>query len=161
TAGNVAAQSLPATHAYSGLGAASALSRLERDGNRPAGPRSEATGLGTNATKPKRITPPFRFRDEDIAISDVHEVIFFTETRPVRVRLRTKLATGTLAAEWKERMRKLFDFFDRDGDGYLNEFEAQFVFSNRGVTQMIALGTATPGYFDSGRTLADFDRDGD
>jgi Ca2+-binding EF-hand superfamily protein len=155
------AQTIPALHPGSGLGATSALTVFERDGVRPSGPRHEAGPTAVASSGPQRVLSPFRFSDDQISIPSTQEVIFFTEQRPVRVRLHVKVAGKSLVAEWKAQMRKLFDFFDRDGDGVLNSYEAEYVFSNRGVLQMIALGNAMPGFTDPNRSLADFDRDGD
>jgi Ca2+-binding EF-hand superfamily protein len=134
---------------------------FERDGLRPSGPRHEAGPTAFTSSGLQRVLSPFRFSDDQINIPSTQEVIFFTEQRPVRVRLHVKVAGKTLVAEWKGQMRKLFDFFDRDGDGVLNSYEVEYVFSNRGVQQMIALGNAMPGFTDPNRSLADFDRDGD
>jgi Ca2+-binding EF-hand superfamily protein len=155
------AQIVPALHPGSGLAATSALTVFERDGLRRSGPRHEAGPTVVVSSGPQRALPPFRFSDEQINIPSTQEVIFFTEQRPVRVRLHVKVAGKSLVAEWKGQMRKLFDFFDRDGDGVLNPYEAEYVFSNRGVQQMIALGNAMPGFTDPSRSLADFDKDGD
>jgi Ca2+-binding EF-hand superfamily protein len=159
--GRADAQTIPALHPGSGLAATSALSVFERDGLRPSGPRHDAGPTTVASAALHRVLPPFRFSDDQINIPSAQEVIFFTEQRPVRVRLHVKVAGKSLVAEWKAQMRKLFDFFDRDGDGVLNSYEAEYVFSNRGVQQMIALGNAMPGFTDPNRSLADFDKDGD
>src|SRR5262249_29152506 len=102
------AQYVPATHPFSGLSATASLSQLERDGPRFAGPRSDAMGIkapSTTETIPlrllkspndpstratsliQRVKPAFRLSNTDIEIADVQDMIFFAETRIVRILL--------------------------------------------------------------------------
>src|SRR5262245_54608288 len=100
-----AAQSLPATHVYSGLDATSARHRIEREGPRPYGPRFEAAAMpcaaGTEFFPGLRlpgqkedfrrpvpairvVKPDFKLPEQDLGIPDTHDVVFFAENRIVR-----------------------------------------------------------------------------
>src|SRR5262245_16343459 len=93
-----AAQTLPATHVFSGLDAPSARTRIERDSRRPYGPRFEAAAIraapafdyfpGLKVLGPKealkRPAPAirvarstFRLPEADLGISDIQDVLFF------------------------------------------------------------------------------------
>src|SRR5205085_556425 len=50
---------------------------------------------------------------------------------------------------------------DRDGDGFLNRYEAEFAFTNVGVAQMLQTGFAYQRADDAARAFADLDVDGD
>src|SRR5437763_4930155 len=103
--GLAAAQSMPATHYYSGLDATSARIRIERDGNRPYRPRFEAAAMTASPAFEffpglrlpgqreafKRPNPPvqlvkptFKLPEQDLGIAVTHDVIFFAEKRMVR-----------------------------------------------------------------------------
>lgn len=176
------AQTVPALYSHNGLKATAALSRWESDGLRYASPRSEAAGIRASSAveffpflklpNAKSVVSknlpllqvtkqPFRLSDADIQIPDVQDVIFFTETRIVRIRLNLKVAGQPLREAWTKQLRRYFDFLDRDQDGMLNSFEAEFVFSNNAIQQMLQNGQAFNRPNEVGRTLADFDRDGD
>lgn len=81
----------------------------------------------------KRVKPAFRWTQTSLHIADVQDAIFFTETRAVRVRLHLKTEGRSLEEAWLAQLKRYFDFLDRDGDGVLNSYEAEFVFSNRGM----------------------------
>src|SRR3954468_9296789 len=117
------AQTLPATHAYSGLDATSARTRLDRDGRRPYGPRFEAAGMpaapavgflpGQKDPQPvspiRVLKPAFRLPEQDLGIADVQDILFFAETRLVRMRLHLKAAGAPLSERWTEQLRQYFD----------------------------------------------------
>lgn len=164
------AQIVPVTYPYSGLKATAALSRIERDGVRFAAPRYEAAGIRATPAievlprlRPliKRVKPAYVLSNVDLNISDVQDVVFFAETRAVRVRLHLKRANEPMSKAWLKQLKRYFDYLDRDGDGVLNAYEAEFVFSNRAVRQMLQTGNAYINPTEQGRTLADFDRDQD
>src|SRR5262245_26945156 len=92
-----AAQTLPATHVFSGLDATSAHTRIERDGRRPYAPRSEAAAIRAAATfdyfpgqmlpgqkeLPKQpapairvVRPTFHLSEADLGIGEVQDVLF-------------------------------------------------------------------------------------
>src|SRR5262249_15422748 len=93
------AQTLPATHAYSGFDAASARTRLERDGHRPYGPKFEAAAM-PGATEIRVVKPAFRLPEENLGIADTHDVLFFAESRLVRMRVHLKAGGEPLAKHW-------------------------------------------------------------
>lgn len=167
------AQTLPATHAYSGLDATSARTRIERWRPRPYGPKFEAFGLPAppaveSGPGPQRpLSPirfsrqPFRLPPRDLGIVDHYDVLFFGETRLVRLRIQLATAGSTLRDAWMAHLRKYFDFLDRDGSGELNRPEAEHALTNAGVQQMIRTGYAFQRPDDAARTFRDMDVDGD
>ena len=170
-------QTLPATHAYSGFDAASSRVRFERGGHRPYAPPSLATGMyapsamefsSSEADAVLRPTsvlrvvrPAYRLADANLGIADEQDVIFFGETRLVRLRFHLAGKGQSLADRWSAQLRRYFDFLDRDNDGTLNEAEAEFVFTNKGVQTMLQSGFSFPTPNDSSRTFAAFDLDRD
>lgn len=178
-----AAQTMPATHYYSGLDATSARIRIERGGKAPFRPRFEAAGMPAAPAFEffpglrlpgqkeafKRPSPPiqfvrsaFRLPEQDLGIADQHDVVFFAENRLVRFRVHLKSAGESLAQRWTKELRKYFDFLDRDGDGILNRYEAEYAFSTAGIVQMIQTGFAYQRPDDAASLFADMDvnRDG-
>jgi Ca2+-binding EF-hand superfamily protein len=178
-----AAQSLPATHFYSGLDATSARTRIERDGKRPYGPRFEAAGMPATPAfeffpglrlpgqkeafkRPNApvqlVRPEFRMGEQDLGIRDTHDVVFFAEDRLVRFRVHLKSAGESLGQRWTKELHKYFDFLDRDGDGELNRYEAEFAFSTAGIREMMQTGFAYQRPDDAAALFADMDvsRDG-
>ena len=160
------AQVIPATHSYSGMSIAAAPFGIERDGPRFSAPRFEAAGMNSahafqNVAPLKKIKPAFRLSTREIDIPHVYDAIVFTETRPIRIRMHVKVAGTTLSKMWLAQLRRYFDYLDRDGDGVLNAFEAEFLMSNRGMQRLLATGQTYLNPNETGRGLADFDRDGD
>jgi Ca2+-binding EF-hand superfamily protein len=176
------AQTLPATHVHSGLDATSARTRLERDTRRQYGPRFEAAAmpaapaieyfpglrlpgqkedLARPAPAIRIVKPAFRLPEQNLGIADTQDILFFAEARLVRLRVHLKATGEPLAARWTGQLRKYFEFLDRDGDGVLNRYEAEFAFSNPGVLQMMQSGFAYQRPDDAARTFADIDVDGD
>lgn len=103
------------------------------------------------AAAPKFVAPKF---------NDSFEVLLYTSQRPVRARL-TVLQEGKPIGElWGERLKKAFDYCDRDGDGTLNAKEVSFAFSDSGMSQLLQNGFYQPGQTAS-PTLARIDKDGD
>jgi Ca2+-binding EF-hand superfamily protein len=78
------------------------------------------------------------------SINDALEVVVFTPQRPVRVRVHIVSQGKQLSDIWLEKLRKMFDYFDRDKDGYLNENEVQNIFSDTGLTMMLQNGFYQP-----------------
>ena len=177
-----AAQVLPITHVSSGLDATSARTRIERSGPRPYGPKAEAAAmLAAPATefvsglripgqkeafaRPASIIrvvkPPFRLLEHDLGIADVYDMVFFGDTRLVRLRVHLKSSGKPLSQRWTEHLRGYFDFLDRDGNGSLNRYEAEFAFSQMGVAQMLQTGFAYQRPDDAARAFADLDMDVD
>src|SRR5215207_7062379 len=156
-----AAQVLPITHVSSGLDATSARTRIERAGPRQYGPKAEAAGMvaapamefvpglripgqkeafARPASIIRVVKPPFRLPEHDLGIVDTYDVLFFGQTRLVRLRVHLRSAGEPLSKRWTDQLRGYFDFLDRDGNGLLNRYEAEFAFSQTGVAQMLQSG---------------------
>src|SRR5690349_15997765 len=86
------AQTLPATHAYSGLDATSARTKIERGRPRPYGPKFEAAGMpAAPVANPIHVfRSSFRLPAQDLGIADRYDVLFFGETRLVRMRIHLR-----------------------------------------------------------------------
>jgi Ca2+-binding EF-hand superfamily protein len=70
-------------------------------------------------------------------IRDHMEIVFHARPRPVRVRVVVRMQGRPLADRWDAQLRKLFDFFDRDGDGLLNRYETELIYPPEGLRQML------------------------
>lgn len=92
--------------------------------------------------------------------ADRLEVVFFTRERPVRLSVAVNYAGGTMTDRWRTHVTKLFAASDRDGDGFLDEKEADTIIPVSGVRQIFQggyfyrVGNPTP-------ELKELDRDGD
>jgi Ca2+-binding EF-hand superfamily protein len=95
-----------------------------------------------------------------LRFSDTQEVVVFSPHRPIRIHLSIQYEGKSIAEMWRERLKKAFDYFDRDKDGYLNGFEVQNIFSDTGLTQMLQNGFYQPTPQDR-PTLEKLDTDGD
>lgn len=144
------------------VAAAPGGSKLARGGKRTTRPRADSFVPGMPAAEGptvRRVLPPFT-GGTAVAFPDTLEVVFFSNTRPVRVRVTVRLDGKPLSAAWDAHLRKLFAAFDRDGDGYLNRYECEQIFSARGVSGLLAGShyyrspTAAPAF-------EELDRDGD
>ncbi len=114
-------------------------------------PDAPALAPAPKPAAPKFVAPKF---------NDSYEVLIFTNQRPVRVRV-TALQEGKSVGEaWRDRLQKAFDFCDRDADGFLNEKESKYVFSDQGMTQLLANGFYQPGA-TTAPTLGSLDKDRD
>lgn len=133
--------------------------------NRPTLPAALAAGLAAAIlaapvapAAPPAPAPHAKFTAPKV--NDAFEVLVYTSSRPVRVRVAT-LAEGKSAdALWRERLKKLFDFCDRDGDGSLSAKEAKSAFSDQGMMQLLVNGYYQPGQ-GAAPAFAELDRDGD
>ena len=65
------------------------------------------------------------------SINDILEVVVFTPQRPVRVRVHIVSQGKRLSEIWNEKLRKMFDFFDRDKDSFLSANECRIFFGYR------------------------------
>ncbi|VTR93751.1 probable calmodulin : Uncharacterized protein OS=Pirellula staleyi (strain ATCC 27377 / DSM 6068 / ICPB 4128) GN=Psta_0320 PE=4 SV=1: EF-hand_6: EF-hand_7: EF-hand_5: EF-hand_7: EF-hand_5 [Gemmata massiliana] len=124
-------------------------------------PRGKASQVGALKPDAPALAPAPRGKaPKTTAVSDTFEVLTFTNQRPVRVRVSI-FQEGKLMSElWLDRLQKAFDFCDRDGDGFLNEKETRFVFSDQGMVQLLANGFYQPGATGA-PTLGTLDKDGD
>lgn len=78
-----------------------------------------AAGVLADAPKPApKETPP-------AASSDVQDFVFFTNTRPVLIRMHLRINMQPYSAAWDEYMKKLFAYLDTNNDGLLSKEEAE------------------------------------
>jgi Ca2+-binding EF-hand superfamily protein len=127
---------------------------------RPAGPRAAAF-LSSLYPDPK----PVRLRATAAAAPrptfiDTYEVVILATHRPIRARVTIHLEGKPVGEAWHAALRKAFEHFDRDGDGFLNGFEAQNAFSNTGLAGLLQNGFPTPTPQDL-PSLDRLDADGD
>ena len=130
----------------------------------PFGLRSEASVSSLAPfDKPvlgKRSTPYVRTAPDPAA--EPFEIVFFARTRPLRVRIHILHEGRTPMAQWEETLKTLFRAFDRDGDGRLDQREAELIFSKAEIQTMFGGGVGyrvqTGGPMPS---LEALDRDGD
>lgn len=117
----------------------------------PVAPAPRAHVAVAPAPRPGFVAPVLR---------NTFDVVVMAPTRPVRV--RTALLADNLppGERWAQRLRTAFEYFDRDGDGYLNAKEVPSVFSDVGVTQLLANGFYQPTP-NTAPTLAALDADKD
>jgi Ca2+-binding EF-hand superfamily protein len=101
--------------------------------------------------KPRFVAPP---------VNGSLEVFVLTTTRPVHIRITAGHNGQTLDQLWRHRMKKLFDFCDRDADGYLSATELDFTLTDPGLAQLLATGFYQVGLGSRPR-LADIDHDND
>ena len=93
-------------------------------------------------------------------VADSQELVVYTKTRPIRIRVSIELEGKPIAAMWAAKLRGAFDYFDRDKDGFLDAKEVQNIFSDTGMTQMLQNGFYQPTPQD--RPSVDrLDKDGD
>jgi Ca2+-binding EF-hand superfamily protein len=122
---------------------------------KPARPRGRAFAPGFRDTATAAVVvPPFRF-DPAAADPPALEALFLGRDRAYRVRV-TALPGGEA---WPATVRKLFNAFDRDGDGTLNAFELEHVFSLPGIKELGGGEFYTQAFAVPG--MGDVDRDGD
>ena len=48
----------------------------------------------------QQVKPAFRMRSLDVASADAYDMIFFAETRVIRIRLHLKMANESLSKAW-------------------------------------------------------------
>jgi Ca2+-binding EF-hand superfamily protein len=127
---------------------------------RPAGPRAAAflRNLYPDAkpVRPRTAATPVPPPD----FLDGYEVVILATHRPIRARVTVQVQGKSVGAAWHAALRKAFDHFDRDGDGYLNGYEVQNAFSVGGLAALLQTGFPTPTPQDQ-PTLDRFDADGD
>lgn len=176
------AQTLPATHSFSGMNATTAKTWMERDRRRAFGPKGLAEALPLpsavevfpglklpgqsndfqrSAAYIRIAKPEYRIPPGDVGITDTYDVLFFGETRLLRMHVQLATTGDALQQRWFKPLRSFFDYLDRDQDGYLNKYEAEFVVPNAGIQQMMNSGFFTPTFADAAKLLADFDLDQD
>ena len=63
--------------------------------------------------------------DDGQATDDIQTLIFFSETRPVLIRLHVRVDNLPLQAAWDEFTRSVFQSLDTNKDGALSRKEAE------------------------------------
>src|SRR5262249_2663187 len=61
------------------------------------------------------------------SLPEVQDLVFFTEKRPVLMRIRLYVDDKPGSTAWEAFQKKLFDYLDTDGDGFLDTEEARRV----------------------------------
>jgi Ca2+-binding EF-hand superfamily protein len=93
---------------------------------------------------------------------DVQDFLFFTDHRPVLLRLHLTVDGKPYSARWNAFLRKLFAFLDRDEDGLLDRVEANRA-PNAGQLEQLMLGALVPNAnsaLSGAPPFADLDADG-
>lgn len=116
-----------------------------------AAPDAPPVAPAPRLAKPKFAMPKF---------NATYDVIVFANARPVRARVTVLQEGKSLGEMWRYRLQKAFNFFDRDGDGFLNEKEVGYAFTDRGLVQLLQNGLYQPTAANA-PTLALFDKDSD
>ena len=98
---------------------------------------------GAVGAAPPVAPPPHAARPALVApaVNDSFEVLVFTDARPVRIRISVRYEGKPPGEVWLARLRALFDYCDRDGDGSLDAKEAAFVFSYQNMNQLLRSGS--------------------
>ena len=81
--------------------------------------------------------------------------------RPVRVRVVATVTGQSLNERFEAHLGEMFKAADRDGDGTLNKYECELVFSKTEFRSMLAGGFAFRGQSGALPTLEVIDRDED
>lgn len=68
---------------------------------------------------------------------DVQDLVFFTDARPVVIRLHVEIDGKGFQERWDSYMSRLFQFLDRDGDGALSEAEGSRATSPQQLQQQM------------------------
>jgi Ca2+-binding EF-hand superfamily protein len=68
---------------------------------------------------PKDTDPPAATE-----VTDVQDIVYLGDKRPLVIRLRLQLDGKSFQAPWQSALKELFAFYDRNGDGALDESEA-------------------------------------
>lgn len=108
-----------------------------------AKPRAAAFG---SALYPD-IAPAFRTvapPAPTVKLPEGYEVVVFAPHRPIRFKVTIQYAGKPLAERWTEALRAAFAGFDRDGDGFLNGHETQYIFSDASLAQLLQTAYYAP-----------------
>ncbi len=138
-------------------------SPLARGGARPTRPRAEAFVPGQfpmDRPPAARVRAAFR-ADRAATFPDRMDVVFYAKPRPVRVQVIVRTSGRPLADRWEDHLKKLFAAFDRDGDGYLNRYELEFIFPCDGMRLMFQGNSYYSRVAAPPPTLEMIDKDGD
>ncbi len=85
-----------------------------------------ATCLGVSIARSSNhlTTQPPDKRADPGAAEDVQDILFFSASRPVLIRLHLVVDGKPYALRWTEHVTSWFHFLDRDDDGSLDRTEA-------------------------------------
>jgi Ca2+-binding EF-hand superfamily protein len=85
---------------------------------------------------------------------DAQDLVFFSDTRPVLIRLHVRVDGKPYGAAWEAYVHELFNYLDRNGDGVLSKAEAARAYSGRQFQAMRQGGYAVG--IGGGATYATF-----
>ncbi len=103
--------------------------------------------------------PPVKPAPRTVARPDAVELVLLGGDKLVRVRLQVEVDGKPLAAVWDDTFARLFAFFDRNGDGVLDEKEAARLPSAFALRQVMGSGFTPP--VGTPPPFADLDVNGD
>ena len=92
---------------------------------------------GLQADEPPKPEQPAKAIDVG-SPPEVQDVVFFTEKRPVLLRMRLFIDGKPASERWEAFQKKFFEYLDVDGDGFLSKEEAARVLSAGALTQFFA-----------------------
>ena len=113
---------------------------LASKASRPRG-AAFASALYPDIAPAARLTIP---ATPAVKLSEGFEIVVFAPHRPIRVKVNIQYAGKSLAERWTEALRTAFKGFDRDGDGFLNGHEVQYIFSDLSLAQLVQTGYYAP-----------------
>ena len=122
--------------------------------------RQRAEALARLAALQRNGAPAPRLAPAGTPLPDGYEMIVYATHRPIRFTVTVRYEGKTVSERWRDMLRKSFDYFDRDGDGFLNAAEAKLIFADSALAQMMANGFYAPNANDP-PTLEKLDTDGD
>jgi Ca2+-binding EF-hand superfamily protein len=106
------------------------------------------------------VAPPFKRAEAD-KVMDTFEMVFFARNRPVRVRVVAKVVGKSLNDRFEDHLKELFAAADRDGDGHLNRYETELIYSKTEFRSMLTGGYAFRGQTGAIPALEVVDKDDD
>ncbi len=89
------------------------------------------------ADPPDKPTEPAKVVDPN-SLPEVQDVIFFTEKRPVLLRMRLYVDGKPANERWEAFQKTLFEYLDTDHDGFLDVLEAQRIPPHYQLSQLFA-----------------------
>jgi Ca2+-binding EF-hand superfamily protein len=90
----------------------------------------------------ERVLPKFPMPDFS-KTPDVMHVIFLAKNRPVWLRITILRENEALNRSWQKHFQKLYDSWDRDGDGTLNRYELENIYGLGSFRQVFGGGFFT------------------
>jgi Ca2+-binding EF-hand superfamily protein len=79
-----------------------------------------------------------------LQLTEGYEIIVFAPHRPIRATVRILYNGKPLADRWTEALKIAYQGFDRDGDGTLNGYEVQYIFSDLSLARLVQTGFYAP-----------------